>query len=86
MHFALNGSLQNMIESSQGKMPEQKVVTLAAQIVLGLEYLHSQGIAHRDLKPDNVLIDEKGIIKICDFGEAKRVEKVDDTLDFEEIV
>jgi serine/threonine protein kinase len=41
------------------------------QIVLGVQYLHSQGIAHNDLKPENVTVDENGNAKIIDFGFAK---------------
>lgn len=44
-----------------------------AQIVLGVEYLHSLDIIHRDLKPENTLINQDGYIKISDFGFAKHV-------------
>lgn len=40
-------------------------------IILGLEYLHSQNIIYRDLKPENVLIDEEGYARLSDFGFAK---------------
>jgi mitosis inhibitor protein kinase SWE1 len=41
-------------------------------IFQGLAYIHSQGVIHFDLKPDNVLIDETGCLKIGDFGMATR--------------
>ena len=42
-------------------------------IIEGLTYIHSQNIIHRDLKLQNIIIDEKGKCKIIDFGLAKRV-------------
>ncbi|KAH8997467.1 kinase [Lactarius akahatsu] len=41
------------------------------QMLEGLAYLHSKGIAHRDIKPDNILLDHLGVIKFVDFGAAK---------------
>ncbi|EFA81817.1 cAMP-dependent protein kinase [Heterostelium album PN500] len=46
----------------------------AAEIILALEYLHRHNIVYRDLKPENLLLDNQGHIKITDFGFAKRVE------------
>ena len=42
-----------------------------AEVVLAFEYLHNKGVIYRDLKPDNILLDEFGHIKLCDFNLAK---------------
>eukprot|EP00884_Botryococcus_braunii_P022446 jgi/Botrbrau1/8886/Bobra.0148s0006.1 len=46
----------------------QKVVNYTRQLVKGLEYLHKEGIVHFDIKLENLLVSEDGILKICDFG------------------
>lgn len=44
---------------------------IGAELVLAIEYLHSNGIIYRDLKPENILLDENGHVKITDFGLSK---------------
>ena len=46
----------------------------SAQVTLMFEYLHSKNIIYRDLKPENLLIDIKGNLKLTDFGFAKKIE------------
>ena len=57
-----------------------------AQLVNTLEYLQSQGIMHRDLKPMNIMLDANYNIKLIDFGDAKNIyEKLEDDDEMEEI-
>jgi fused-like protein len=53
------------------RLPESTVQKLAKQLVKALQYLHSNRIIHRDMKPQNVLIGANGLIKLCDFGFAR---------------
>merc|ERR1711991_125270 len=57
-----------------GRFPPDVSRFYGAEIVLALEYLHSLDIIYRDLKPENLLLDNNGHIKITDFGFAKKVE------------
>jgi serine/threonine protein kinase len=59
-------------ESLRGaKLGLRKVLDVAAQIASGLAAAHAAGITHRDLKPDNILLNRAGRVKILDFGLAK---------------
>lgn len=54
-----------------GRFPEERAKFYAAQIALALEHVHSLDIIYRDLKPENVLLDEKGNVRLTDFGLSK---------------
>jgi len=65
--------LADVIEGKRGKLSEPHVAFYSANVALALEYLHDYFIAYRDLKPENLLIDKHGYLKIVDFGFAKIV-------------
>ncbi len=64
----LNGGDCASLVKVLGGLPEDWAKKYLAEVVLGVQHLHSRGIVHRDLKPDNFLIDQKGHLKLTDFG------------------
>ncbi|XP_077402506.1 uncharacterized protein LOC144036080 [Vanacampus margaritifer] len=64
------GQLFQIIEAD-GCLPESQVREIACQLVSALYYLHSRRILHRDMKPQNILFDKNGVVKLCDFGFAR---------------
>lgn len=67
MEYLNGGDCASLIKILGG-LPEDWTKKYLAEVVLGVEHLHSRGIIHRDLKPDNLLIDQKGHLKLTDFG------------------
>ena len=62
----------NILEGTM-KVSEEQIITIAYNLMCGVNYVHSQNIVHRDLKPGNILLSNSGEIKICDFGLARSV-------------
>ncbi|KAI5307979.1 hypothetical protein KEM55_006889 [Ascosphaera atra] len=69
LEYAPEGPLFNYL-TSHGALPEHLAMHLFRQIIHGISYIHSFGICHRDMKPENILLDRKMNVKIADFGMA----------------
>ncbi|KAB8210002.1 kinase-like domain-containing protein [Aspergillus parasiticus] len=79
MDFVEGGELFSLLRKSQ-RFPNPVAKFYAAEVTLALEYLHSHQIIYRDLKPENLLLDRHGHLKITDFGFAKEVPDITWTL------
>ena len=66
------GSLDTLIKKF-GKFPETLVAIYVQQVLQGLDFLHSQGVIHRDIKGGNILTTKDGIVKLADFGVATKL-------------
>lgn len=70
--YVVGGELFSYLRSS-GRFNSSTTLFYTAEIVTALEYLHSLNVIYRDLKPENLMLDQEGHLKIIDFGFAKRV-------------
>ncbi len=69
MEFVEGVSLGQLLKT-RGSLPPGEALALTRQIARGLAYAHEQGVVHRDVKPDNILVDAKGRAVVTDFGVA----------------
>ncbi|KAM3508113.1 hypothetical protein MY10362_001390 [Beauveria mimosiformis] len=67
LEYCENGSLHSICKS-YGKFPENLVGVYMTQVLKGLQYLHDQGVIHRDIKGANILTTKDGTVKLADFG------------------
>jgi len=70
MEFVEGQSLKHLIQS-RGSLPANVVLTVGKQLCRALEVAHEQGVIHRDIKPQNMIVEPSGTLKVMDFGIAR---------------
>ena len=73
MDYVEGQDLKGLIKS-KGKLPTEAVVQIIKQVCLALEAAHAEGVVHRDLKPQNIMVDQQSRVYVMDFGIARSVE------------
>ena len=71
MDYMPGGDLVNLM--SNYEVPEKWARFYTAEVVLALDAIHSMGFVHRDVKPDNMLLDASGHLKLADFGTCMKM-------------
>ncbi len=80
--YMINGNLLKYLRSENGnKLKFKEIIDMAAQIASGMRYLEGSKCVHRDLAARNILVGEKNIVKIADFGFAQMLNQ-DDKIEF----
>ncbi len=70
MEFVEGTSLKQLI-AARGRLPISVTLTVGKQLCRGLEVAHEQGVIHRDIKPQNIVVEPSGFLKVMDFGIAR---------------
>jgi serine/threonine protein kinase len=73
MEYVPGGDLKVLIEE-RGRLPGPELARLCDEVCAGLAFAHEHGVIHRDIKPHNILLDEKGHAKVTDFGIARALD------------
>ena len=76
MEFVEGQSLKHLIQS-RGQLPVPVALTVGKQLCRALEVAHEQGVIHRDIKPQNLIVEPSGTLKVMDFGIARLASRTD---------
>jgi len=75
MVYLDGGALTDLLVTTTGetRMSEQQIATVCKSVLKALAYLHSNGVIHRDIKSDSILLSTDGLVKLSDFGFCAQV-------------
>ncbi len=76
MEYVAGETLRQYMDRQAGPLTPTQAAEIAAQVCAALAVAHSLGIVHRDIKPQNVLISNQGVVKVTDFGIAKGLSEI----------
>jgi serine/threonine-protein kinase len=74
MELLTGVTLKEYLTQQKGKLSEQKAIDFALQIARAIENAHLNSIIHRDIKPQNIIITNQGMVKVADFGIARAID------------
>jgi hypothetical protein len=73
LEFVEGKSLADLIDDTKGPLPEKRALSIIHEVLDGLNCAHEKGILHRDVKPSNVMLDDRGRARLTDFGIARQL-------------
>lgn len=73
MDYYCGGDLLTLLSKCEDRLPEDMAKFYIVEMILAIHSIHKLGYVHRDIKPDNVLLDASGHIRLADFGSCLKL-------------